>query len=42
MADSDSSKLLAALHANWQAEMEGHYTQSALARGEAEPQRRNA
>jgi len=42
MANSDNSKLLAALNANWQAEMEGHYTYSALAKGEAEPQRRNA
>ncbi|WP_353072388.1 VIT1/CCC1 transporter family protein [Tunturiibacter gelidoferens] len=42
MADSEKKKLLAALDANWQAEMEGHYTYSALARGEVEPQRRNA
>ncbi|MBB5339892.1 hypothetical protein [Tunturiibacter gelidoferens] len=32
--DSDNERLLAALEANWQAEMEGHYTYSALAKGE--------
>src|SRR5271170_5148616 len=42
MANSDNSKLLAALSANWEAEMEGHFTYSALAKGESEPQRRNA
>jgi hypothetical protein len=26
MADSDNKRLLAALEANWQAEMEGHHT----------------
>jgi vacuolar iron transporter family protein len=42
MTDSDNKKLLAALEANWQAEMEGHHTYSALAKGETDPQRRNA
>jgi vacuolar iron transporter family protein len=42
MTDSDNKRLLAALEANWQAEMEGHYTYSALAKGETDPQRRNA
>src|SRR5271168_2663405 len=42
MSDSDNKRLLAALEANWQAEMEGHHTYSALAKREADPQRRNA
>jgi vacuolar iron transporter family protein len=42
MTSSDNKKLLAALEANWQAEMEGHYTYTAFAKGEADPQRRNA
>jgi VIT1/CCC1 family predicted Fe2+/Mn2+ transporter/bacterioferritin (cytochrome b1) len=42
MTDSDNKRLLAALEANWQAEMEGHHTYSALAKGETDPQRRNA
>ena len=42
MTDSDNKRLLAALGGNWQAEMEGHHTYSALAKGEADPQRRNA
>src|SRR3984885_681773 len=42
MADSDNKRLLAALEANLQAEMEGHYTYSALAKRENDPQRRNA
>jgi vacuolar iron transporter family protein len=42
MTDSDNKRLLAALEANWQAEMEGHYTYSALAKRENDPQRRNA
>src|ERR1700730_1133755 len=41
MTASDK-RLLDALEANWQAEMEGHYTYSALAKNEAEPHRRNA
>jgi VIT1/CCC1 family predicted Fe2+/Mn2+ transporter/rubrerythrin len=41
MTASDK-RLLDALEANWQAEMEGHYTYSALAQKEAEPHRRNA
>jgi VIT1/CCC1 family predicted Fe2+/Mn2+ transporter/bacterioferritin (cytochrome b1) len=42
MTDSDNKRLLAALEANWQAETEGHHTYSALAKREADPQRRNA
>ena len=42
MTNSDNKKLLAALEANWQAEMVGHYTYAAFAKGEVEPQRRNA
>jgi rubrerythrin len=42
MTSSDNKKLLAALEANWQAEMEGHYTYTAFAKSEGDPQRRNA
>jgi VIT1/CCC1 family predicted Fe2+/Mn2+ transporter/rubrerythrin len=42
MTESDNRRLLAALEANWQAEMVGHYTYSALAKREDDPQRRNA
>jgi vacuolar iron transporter family protein len=42
MTSSDNKKLLAALEANWQAEMEGHYTYTAFAKSEVDPQRRNA
>ena len=42
MSSSEEQRLLAALAANWQAEMEGHYTYAALARGESDSQRRNA
>ncbi len=42
MTESDHKKLLAALEANWLAEMEGYYNYSALAKGETDPQRRNA
>ncbi len=42
MADSDNKRLLTALEANWQAEMEGHHTYAALAKGEDDPQRRSA
>jgi vacuolar iron transporter family protein len=42
MTNSDNKRLLAALEANWQAEMEGHHTYSALVKREADPQRRNA
>jgi VIT1/CCC1 family predicted Fe2+/Mn2+ transporter len=42
MKSADTKKLLAALEANWQAEMEGHATYKALAANETEPQRRNA
>jgi hypothetical protein len=34
MTDSDNKGLLTALDANWQTEMEGHYTYSALAKRE--------
>ena len=42
MTDSENQKLLAALKANWQAEMQGHHTYLAFAEKEADPQRRNA
>ena len=42
MNSSDHKRLLNALTANWQAEMEGHLTYTALAKAEADPQRRNA
>jgi VIT1/CCC1 family predicted Fe2+/Mn2+ transporter len=42
MAASDNKKLLSALEANWQAEMEGSYTYTALSQSEADPHRRNA
>ncbi len=42
MTSADTKKLLAALEANWQAEMEGHYTYAAFAKNEDDPQRRNA
>jgi rubrerythrin len=42
MAPSDNKPLLAALDANWQAEMEGFSTYSALAKNESDPHRRNA
>ena len=42
MTDFETKKLLAALAANWQAEMEGFYTYTALAREETHPHRRNA
>ena len=42
MTSSENEKLLHALRANWQAEMEGQCTYSAFARDEADPQRRNA
>src|SRR5580700_4002517 len=42
MTGSDNKRLLAALEANWQAEMEGHYTYAAFAKDEVDPQRRNA
>ena len=38
---SANKKLISALQANWQAEMQGFYTYSALAKGEADPHRRN-
>jgi predicted membrane protein (TIGR00267 family) len=42
MNSSGDKKLLDALEANWQAEMEGHFTYIALAKAEVDPQRRNA
>ena len=42
MTEPENKKLLVALEANWRAEMDGHYTYSALAKREDEPQRRNA
>src|SRR6201996_6407163 len=42
MTGSENKRLLAALVANWQAQMEGHYTYAAFAKGEVDPQRRNA
>jgi VIT1/CCC1 family predicted Fe2+/Mn2+ transporter/rubrerythrin len=42
MNSSDHKRLLNALTANWQAEMEGHFTYSALAKAESDLQRRNA
>lgn len=42
MTDSENQKLLAALKANWQAEMQGHHTYIAFAEKEADTQRRNA
>ena len=41
MTDFETKKLLAALVANWQAEMEGFYTYTALAKEETDPHRRN-
>ena len=41
MTPADTKKLLAALEANWQAEMEGYYTYAAFAKNETDPQRRN-
>jgi rubrerythrin len=42
MSNSETKKLLAALEANWQAEIEGFNTYSALAKEETDPHRRNA
>jgi VIT1/CCC1 family predicted Fe2+/Mn2+ transporter/rubrerythrin len=42
MAASDNKRTLSALEANWQAEMEGFNTYTALSRGETDPHRRNA
>src|SRR5271154_63500 len=39
---ADNKKLVAALEANWRAEMEGHFTYAAFAKREVDPQRRNA
>ena len=42
MASSDNKNILAALGANWQAEMQGFHTYTALSKSEADPHRRNA
>ncbi len=42
MTDTETKKLLEALNANWQAEMEGFFTYSALSKDEADAHRRNA
>jgi VIT1/CCC1 family predicted Fe2+/Mn2+ transporter len=42
MATPDTKKILAALEANWQAEMDGFHTYTALAKREANSHRRNA
>jgi VIT1/CCC1 family predicted Fe2+/Mn2+ transporter/rubrerythrin len=42
MSSPDNKRILAALHANWQAEMEGFCTYSTLAKNERDPHRRNA
>jgi hypothetical protein len=42
MKELRESKLLSILNANWQTEMEGHYTYQALSDKERDPQRRNA
>lgn len=42
MTSPNQSKLLAALEANWEAELDGHLTYKALSEKEADPQRRNA
>ena len=42
MAASDNKNILDALKANWQAEMEGFHTYTALSNREADPHRRNA
>ena len=41
MKAANRSKLLAALEANWQAEMESHFTYAALAEKETDPSRKN-
>lgn len=42
MADTDNKRLLSVLEANWQTEMEGFHTYTALSRSESDPHRRNA
>jgi vacuolar iron transporter family protein len=42
MTNTDKKRLLVALEANWQAEMEGYYTYTAFAKDEVDPQRRSA
>ena len=42
MTSPNQSKLLAALEANWQTELDGHLTYKALSEKESDPQRRNA
>jgi hypothetical protein len=41
MATSDNKEFLSALEANWQAEIEGCNTYTALSKAEAHPQGRN-
>ncbi len=42
MTSFDKKKLLAALEANWRAEIEGHYTYTAFAKRRNRSQRRHA
>ena len=42
MTSFDNKRLLAALEANWQTEMDGYYTYTGFAKDEVDPQRRNA
>ena len=42
MAETEKKKLLEALSANWQAEMDGFHTYAALSKGEEDAHRRNA
>ena len=42
MKSTNRSKLLAALDANWQAEMDGHLTYKTLAEKETDPKRSSA
>ena len=42
MATVDEKRILSALNANWQAEMEGFHTYAALSQRESDPHRRNA
>jgi len=42
MAASNDKKLLSALEANWQSEMEGFHIYTALSKSEQDPHRRNA
>ena len=42
MTETENKKLLEALSANWQAEMEGFHTYAALSKDKADAHRRNA